>query len=34
VLEGRTPFDVAKASSAGADLVVKVLRKADAGVAV
>lgn len=34
VLEGRTPFDVARASSAGADLVVKVLRKADAGVAV
>jgi putative toxin-antitoxin system antitoxin component (TIGR02293 family) len=34
ILEGRTPFDVAKASSAGADLVVKLLRKADAGVAV
>jgi len=34
VLEGRAPFDVAKASSAGADLVVKLLRKADAGVAV
>lgn len=34
VLDGRTPFDVARASSAGADLVVKVLRKADAGVAV
>ena len=34
VLEGRKPFDVAKASSAGAELVVKLLRKADAGVAV
>jgi putative toxin-antitoxin system antitoxin component (TIGR02293 family) len=34
VLENRTPFDVAKASSAGADLVVKLLRKADVGVAV
>jgi len=34
VLAGRTPFDVARSSSAGADLVVKLLRKADAGVAV
>ena len=34
VLEGRAPFEVAKSSSAGADLVVKLLRKADAGVAV
>jgi putative toxin-antitoxin system antitoxin component (TIGR02293 family) len=34
VLEGRSPFEVAKSSSAGADLVVKLLRKADAGVAI
>ena len=34
VLHGRAPFDVARSSSAGADLVVKLLRKADAGVAV
>jgi putative toxin-antitoxin system antitoxin component (TIGR02293 family) len=34
VLEGRAPFDVARSSSAGAELVVKLLRKADAGVAV
>jgi putative toxin-antitoxin system antitoxin component (TIGR02293 family) len=34
VLEGRTPFDVARSSSAGAELVVKQLREADAGVAV
>jgi putative toxin-antitoxin system antitoxin component (TIGR02293 family) len=34
VLHGRTPFDVAKSSSAGAEIVVKLLRKADAGVAV
>jgi putative toxin-antitoxin system antitoxin component (TIGR02293 family) len=33
-LEGRTPFDVAKSSSAGAELVVRLLREADAGVAV
>ncbi len=34
VLQGRAPFEVAKSSSAGAELVVKLLRKADAGVAV
>lgn len=34
LLEGRTPFDVARSCSAGAELVVKLLRNADAGVAV
>jgi putative toxin-antitoxin system antitoxin component (TIGR02293 family) len=34
LLGGRTPLDVAKESTAGADLVLKVLARADAGVAV
>jgi putative toxin-antitoxin system antitoxin component (TIGR02293 family) len=34
MLAGRTPLDVAKESTAGADLVLKILAKADAGVAV
>lgn len=34
VLEGRTPFDVAKESIPGADLVVRLIGKARAGVAV
>lgn len=34
MLGGRTPLDVAKDSTAGADLVLKILAKADAGVAV
>jgi len=33
-LEGRAPFDVAKSSSAGAEAVVRLLREAQAGVAV
>ncbi|MFM1814402.1 MAG: hypothetical protein RLZ98_1097 [Pseudomonadota bacterium] len=32
-LEGRTPLDVAKESTAGADLILKLLAQADAGVA-
>lgn len=34
MLGGRTPLGVAKDSTAGADLVLKILAKADAGVAV
>lgn len=34
LLGGRTPIDLAKESIAGADLVLKLLAKADAGVAV
>ncbi len=34
MLGGRTPLGVAKESTAGADLVLKILAKADAGVAV
>jgi putative toxin-antitoxin system antitoxin component (TIGR02293 family) len=33
MLEGRTPLDVAKETTAGADLVLKILARADAGVA-
>lgn len=33
LLEGRTPLDVAKETTAGADLVLKLLAQADAGVA-
>jgi uncharacterized protein (DUF2384 family) len=33
LLGGRTPIDLAKESIAGADLVLKLLAKADAGVA-
>lgn len=34
LLDGRSPFDVAKESSAGAELVVKLMGRARAGVAV
>ena len=34
LLDGRTPFDVAKESTAGADLVVEILGAARAGVAI
>lgn len=34
MLRGRTPMDMAKESTAGADLVLKVLAQAEAGVAV
>ena len=34
ILEGRTPFEVARSSSPGAEVVVKLLRKARDGVAV
>jgi len=34
LLDGRTPFDVAKSSTAGADAVLDLLRRADAGVAI
>lgn len=34
LLEGRTPLDVARESTAGADLVLKLLDKAEAGIAV
>ncbi|MEQ1648088.1 MAG: antitoxin Xre-like helix-turn-helix domain-containing protein [Hyphomicrobiaceae bacterium] len=34
LLEGRRPIDIAKESTAGADLVLKLLLQADAGVAV
>ncbi len=34
LLEGRTPFDVARESTVGADLVVKIIGQARAGVAV
>lgn len=34
LLDGRTPLDLAIASSAGADAVINLLHKADAGVAV
>ena len=34
LLDGRSPLDVARESTAGADLVLKVLAQADAGVAV
>lgn len=33
MLGGRSPFDIAKESTAGADLVLKVLARAEAGVA-
>jgi putative toxin-antitoxin system antitoxin component (TIGR02293 family) len=33
LLDGQTPLDVAKRTSAGADLVLKILAQADAGVA-
>ena len=34
LLEGRTPFDMARESTVGADLVIKIIGEARAGVAV
>lgn len=34
LLEGRTPFEMANESTAGADLIVKLIGKARAGVAI
>jgi hypothetical protein len=34
LLDGRTPLDLAIASSAGADAVINLLHKADAGFAI
>ena len=34
LLEGQTPFEVARASAAGADAVIRILEEAEAGVAV
>ena len=33
LLDGETPFDLARSSSAGADAVLNMLRRAEAGVA-
>jgi putative toxin-antitoxin system antitoxin component (TIGR02293 family) len=33
LLDGKTPFDLARSSSAGADAVLKLLHRAEAGVA-